>query len=44
MLDPEFAAWEQEFERLGPVDGRLSGNAIKGHLIKSKLPNAQLSR
>ncbi|XP_055677201.1 EH domain-containing protein 3 [Lutzomyia longipalpis] len=32
------------FERLGPIDGRISGAAAKSELIKSKLPNNVLSK
>ncbi|KAH8328758.1 hypothetical protein KR074_005264, partial [Drosophila pseudoananassae] len=32
------------FNRLGPVDGKISGSTAKQELIKSKLPNSVLSK
>ena len=51
--EEEVVPWELEgakeghaatFEALGPVDGKLSGRAVKGTLTSSGLKRAQLKR
>ncbi|VDP48162.1 unnamed protein product [Soboliphyme baturini] len=36
--------YDEMFDKLNPVDGKLSGAVAKSHMIKSKLPNSTLSR
>ncbi|KAK3927147.1 Epidermal growth factor receptor substrate 15-like 1 [Frankliniella fusca] len=38
MKDPERMKYEQLFESLGPVGGKIQGNKVKGVLMESKLP------
>ena len=32
------------FDALGPIDGKLSGSAVKKEMVKSKLPNNVLGK
>ena len=36
--------YDEEFETLGPVDGKLSGAVAKKAMVKSKLPNTVLGK
>ncbi|KAJ1523908.1 hypothetical protein ONE63_010459 [Megalurothrips usitatus] len=38
MKDPERLKYEQLFEKLGPIRGKIPGNKVKGVLLESKLP------
>lgn len=38
-----FMSWCDDFATLGPVDGKVTGDAAKAHMEKSGLPNATLS-
>ncbi|XP_071801726.1 EH domain-containing protein 1-like [Asterias amurensis] len=36
--------YDQLFEKLGPIDGKVSGKSAKEQMVKSKLPNTVLGR
>ena len=36
--------YETKFNKLGPIDGKVSGTVAKSEMIKSKLPNTTLAR
>lgn len=36
--------YDQLFESLGPIDGKVSGRAAKSEMVKSKLPNSVLGK
>jgi len=35
---------DEEFDHMGPIDGKLSGRSAKEFMVKSKLPNTVLSK
>lgn len=36
--------YDEQFEQLSPVDGKVSGRIAKEHMLKSKLPNSVLGK
>lgn len=44
IVNKERYKYDQIFETLGPIDGKLTGAAVKTELLKSKLPNGVLSK
>ena len=36
--------YDESFEKLGPVDGKISGAVAKREMVKSKLPNTTLGK
>ncbi|OQR72174.1 EH domain-containing protein 1-like [Tropilaelaps mercedesae] len=44
VVEKERHRYDDIFQRLGPIDGKLSGQAVKAEMIKSKLPNAVLGK
>ncbi|CAH8496615.1 unnamed protein product [Heterobilharzia americana] len=34
--------WDEDFLKLNPVDGKISGEAARSHMLKSNLPNSTL--
>lgn len=44
IVNKERANYDELFDALSPVSGKLSGATVKGELVKSKLPNAILAK
>lgn len=44
IVDKDKPKYDEIFESLNPIDGKLTGRAVKSELIKSNLPNTILSR
>nr|XP_023025028.1 EH domain-containing protein 1-like [Leptinotarsa decemlineata] len=44
IVNKERENFDNLFQSLGPVDGKLSGATVKEELVKSKLPNAVLGK
>ena len=36
--------WDEVFQELNPINGKITGAAAKGHMVKSKLPNTVLGK
>lgn len=44
VVGKERYKWDEAFEGLRPVDGKVTGSAAKAHMVKSKLPNSVLGK
>lgn len=44
VVEKERHRYDEVFQSLEPVDGKVSGQAAKQEMIKSKLPNAVLGK
>lgn len=44
IVNKERGSFDELFETLGPVNGKLSGATVKEELVKSKLPNGVLGK
>lgn len=44
IVNREKVKYDEVFEQLNPVDGKITGMAAKAEMVKSKLPNSVLSK
>ncbi|KHJ46049.1 putative ribosomal protein S23 [Trichuris suis] len=44
VVGKERYKWDETFQQLGPIDGKITGATAKAHMVKSKLPNSVLSK
>lgn len=44
VVSKDKAKYDQVFEKLDPLDGKISGAAARKEMIKSKLPNSVLGK
>lgn len=44
IVEKEKPQYDEIFQSLGPVDGKISGAAAKAEMVKSNLPNLVLSK
>jgi hypothetical protein len=44
VVDKERYKYDEKFDALSPVDGKITGAAAKAEMIKSKLPNNVLGK
>ncbi|XP_023235175.1 EH domain-containing protein 3-like [Centruroides sculpturatus] len=44
IVGKERYKWDEIFQTLGPVDGKVSGASAKSEMVKSKLPNSVLGK
>ncbi len=44
VVNQERYDYDDSFDRLNPVNGKITGAAAKGEMVKSKLPNSVLSK
>jgi EH domain-containing protein 1 len=44
IVERERNKFDDQFEELSPIDGKISGRIAKAHMLKSKLPNSVLGK
>ena len=44
IVEKDKPKYDEMFERLSPIDGKITGAAAKGEMVKSNLPNLVLSK
>ncbi|KRZ97175.1 EH domain-containing protein 1 [Trichinella sp. T8] len=44
VVEKERYKWDEIFDTMNPLDGKITGAVAKAHMVKSKLPNSVLSK